>query len=117
MRRDRSTSYTRKWPDTSPPFAMTRRATPLAEPRGRPRRFPPPLGGSRVRWPRYRRAVRSMPSDVLRALMYHRILPRSVAGSVNPSLVSADVADFARQAEHLARHYRVVSAEEVFAAS
>ena len=57
-----------------------------------------------------------MPSDVLRALMYHRILPRSAAASVNPSLMSADVGDFARQVEHLARHYRVVSAEEVLAA-
>jgi peptidoglycan/xylan/chitin deacetylase (PgdA/CDA1 family) len=58
-----------------------------------------------------------MRSDVLRALMYHRILPRSAAATVNPSLVSADVADFARQIEHVARHYRVVSAEEVLAAS
>lgn len=57
-----------------------------------------------------------MTDPVLRILTYHRILDRDAAGAVNPSLVSAGPAEFDRQMQHLARNYRVVSAEEVLAA-
>jgi peptidoglycan/xylan/chitin deacetylase (PgdA/CDA1 family) len=50
----------------------------------------------------------------LRTLTYHRILDRDAAA--NPSLVSAVPAEFDRQMRHLARNYRVVSADEVVAA-
>ena len=53
---------------------------------------------------------------MLRTLTYHRILDRAAGAAVNPSLVSAGPAEFDRQMQHLARNYRVVSAEEVVAA-
>lgn len=57
-----------------------------------------------------------MGKPVLRTLMYHRVLDADAAARANPSLVSADPAGFDEQMRHLARNYRVVSADEVFAA-
>ena len=48
--------------------------------------------------------------------MYHRVLDADAAARANPSLLSADPAGFEEQMRHLARHYCVVSADEVFAA-
>jgi len=50
-----------------------------------------------------------MSSRLLRVLTYHRVAPADRAGS---SLVSATPRDFELQMRHLARNYRVLSAEE-----
>jgi peptidoglycan/xylan/chitin deacetylase (PgdA/CDA1 family) len=57
-----------------------------------------------------------MKGDPLRVLMYHRVIEPAAADGHNPSVVSASPATFARQMRHLARNYRVVSAEEVLGA-
>jgi peptidoglycan/xylan/chitin deacetylase (PgdA/CDA1 family) len=54
-----------------------------------------------------------MSSAVLRVLMYHRVIEPSDASVGNPSVVSASPHGFHQQVKHLAKHYRVVSAEQV----
>jgi peptidoglycan/xylan/chitin deacetylase (PgdA/CDA1 family) len=49
----------------------------------------------------------------LRTVMYHRVVDGPLRAAASPSLVSASPADFERQMRHLARRYRVVSADEV----
>jgi peptidoglycan/xylan/chitin deacetylase (PgdA/CDA1 family) len=54
-----------------------------------------------------------MRGDLLRVLMYHRVIdPRDTIGS-NPSVISATPQTFTEQMRHVAKHYRVLSAEEV----
>lgn len=57
-----------------------------------------------------------MSDRTLRTLTYHRILECDEAAMVNPSLISASPSAFDRQMAHLARHYHVVSAEDVVTA-
>jgi peptidoglycan/xylan/chitin deacetylase (PgdA/CDA1 family) len=49
----------------------------------------------------------------LRVLMYHRVTEPSAAVGDSRSLISARPRDFERQMRHLAKYYRVVSAEQV----
>jgi peptidoglycan/xylan/chitin deacetylase (PgdA/CDA1 family) len=54
-----------------------------------------------------------MTGALLRVLMYHRVVdPRDAIGS-NPSVISATPETFAEQMRHVARYYRVVSADQV----
>jgi peptidoglycan/xylan/chitin deacetylase (PgdA/CDA1 family) len=57
-----------------------------------------------------------MSSAVLRVLMYHRVIEPSDASVGNPSVVSATPHGFQQQVKHLAKHYRVVSPEQVLEA-
>ena len=57
-----------------------------------------------------------MNSTPPRVLMYHRVVDPVRAVGGNPTVVSATPMAFDRQMRHLARHYRVVSADEVLAA-
>ena len=52
-------------------------------------------------------------SGTLRVLTYHRVVDPDAATHGSPTVVSATPAAFDRQMRHLARRYRVVSAEEV----
>ena len=52
----------------------------------------------------------------LRVLAYHRIAELGNAPGLNPRLISATPGTFARQMDHLARHYRVVAMEDVLEA-
>ena len=51
--------------------------------------------------------------SVLRVLTYHRVLDVADARKATPGLLSATAPAFARQMEYLARHYRVVTLEQV----
>ncbi len=51
--------------------------------------------------------------NLLRVLTYHRVDDRHARPDLNPRLISASVAGFARQMEYLAAEYRTVSIAEV----
>lgn len=57
-----------------------------------------------------------MTSPVLRVLTYHRVMDLAHPDMPRPASVSATPAAFARQMQHLARRFRVVSALEVLSA-
>jgi peptidoglycan/xylan/chitin deacetylase (PgdA/CDA1 family) len=57
-----------------------------------------------------------MSAAPLRVLMYHRVVEPNDGIDGNPSVISATPSTFDRQMRHLAKHYRVVSAEEVLGA-
>ena len=54
-----------------------------------------------------------MPTSVLRVLTYHRVIDPAAPSCPRRSSVSATPWEFERQMRHLARRFRVVSAEEV----
>jgi len=54
-----------------------------------------------------------MKTALLRVLMYHRVTEPASAAGDSASLISARPADFDRQMRHLAKYYRVVSAQQV----
>jgi peptidoglycan/xylan/chitin deacetylase (PgdA/CDA1 family) len=54
--------------------------------------------------------------NTLRVLAYHRVADFNETARLHPRLISATPAVFARQMDYLARHYHVVSMEEVLEA-
>lgn len=54
--------------------------------------------------------------SILRVLTYHRVADLDARSFLDPKLISATPADFARQMRHLAKHYHVISMEEALQA-
>lgn len=54
--------------------------------------------------------------NLLRVLTYHRVDHPDARPELDPHLISATPEDFARQMEHLAEHYRVVTIDQVLQA-
>ena len=57
--------------------------------------------------------IQAVSGSTLRVLTYHRIVDPMSTPLANPSLISATPADFDRQMQYLAKHYKVVSLPEV----